>query len=175
MDGKKRFNIDKIEDNGRPSLPIDNARVFVTQCGVIVRDNVPITIQEWIKPKNVEPSASYVDERTKDDLWEKLVAHFRLPPEYEEFGADGNPIPGGLERRKIVKEWALSKMAELFRNHKKTLYRKYVAKKITPDFTGAFEKLREQWPEFVAYKESSVAKERSIKNKENAQKKKYHH
>ena len=38
------------------------------------------------------------------DLWEKLVAHFRLPPEYEEFGADGNPIPGGLERRKIVKE-----------------------------------------------------------------------
>ena len=98
------------------------------------------------------------------------MAHFRLPPEYEEFGADGNSILGGLEKRMIVKEWALSKMAELFRNHKKTLYRKYVTKKITPDFTGAFEKLREQWSEFVAYKESSVAKERSIKNKENAQK-----
>ena len=96
------------------------------------------------------------------------MAHFRLPPEYEEFGADGNPIPGGLERRKIVKEWALSKMAELFRNHKKTLYQKYVAKKITPDFTGAFEKLREQWPEFVVYKESSVAEERSKINKENS-------
>ena len=35
--------------------------------------------------------------------------------------------------------------------------------------------MREQWPEFVAYKASSVAKERSEKNKKNAQKKKYHH
>ena len=163
MDGNQRFTIDEIEDNGRPIAPKEHARMFVNQGGVIVRDNLPITIQEWIKPKNVGDLASYVDERTKDLLWQKLIAHFILPPEYEEFGADGTPIPGGLERRKRVKDWALSKMAEQFRNYKKNLYAKYVAKKITPNFTGALEKLREQWPEFVAYKESSVAKERSEK------------
>ena len=66
-------------------------------------------------------------------------------------------------------------MAELFRNYKKTLYAEYVTKKTTPDFTGALEKLREQWPEFGAYKESSIAEERSKINKKNAKKKKYHH
>jgi hypothetical protein len=51
----------------------------------------------------------------------------------------------------------------------------YVAKKKTPVFEGAYEKLRAQWPEFVAYKESERAKEISLKNKENAQKKTYNH
>ena len=133
--------------------------MFVNQCGVIVRDNLPITIQEWIKPKNAgEEFTSYVDDDVKDGLWQKLIAYFIVPPEYEEFEADGTtPIPGGLERRKKVKEWALMKMAELFQNYKKKLYAKYVAKKITPEFTGALEKLREQWHDFVKYKESSVA------------------
>jgi hypothetical protein len=44
----------------------------------------------------------------------------------------------------------------------------------TPVFEGAYEKLRAQWPEFMAYKESERAKEISIKNKENAKKKTYH-
>jgi len=35
--------------------------------------------------------------------------------------------------------------------------------------------LREQWPEFVKYKESAKAVQRSAKNKDNAKKKKYHH
>ena len=143
MDGNQRFTIDEIADNGQPIASKEHAGLFVNQCGVIVRDNVPITIQEWIKTKNAGDLASYVDERTKDLLWQKLIAHFILPPEYAEFGADGTPIPGGLERRKRVKEWALMKMAEQFRNYKKTLYSKYVAKKITPEFTGVLEKLRE--------------------------------
>jgi hypothetical protein len=36
-------------------------------------------------------------------------------------------------------------------------------------------KLRKQWPEFVAYRESERAKEMSKKNEENAKKKQYHH
>jgi len=143
--------------------PKKHATKFVNQCGVIVRDNIPITIQEWNKPKKAGDGVSYVDDRSKDDLWEKLMAHFNLPPDYNEIDADGTPIPGGLERRLRVKEFALKKMAEAFRNYKKTLYAKYVAKKKTPVFEGLLEKLREQWPEFVAYKESEKAKERSEK------------
>ena len=71
----------------------------------------------------------------------------------------------GLENRAKVKEWALSKMAELYRNHKKSLYAKYVAKKKTPDFKGVNEKLREQWPDFVQYKQSDKAKPKLAKKR----------
>ena len=165
LDPNQSFTIDEIYDNGQPRASEKHARLFVNQCRVIVRDNLPITIQEWIKPKNAgEEFTSYVDDDAKDDLWEKLIAHFILPPEYEEFEADGiTPVEGGLERRERVKQCALSKMAEQFRNYKKNLYLKYVAKGKTPEFKGAHEKLREQWPAFVKYKQSSVAKERSAK------------
>ena len=131
MDATQRFTIEEIDDRGQPIVPEKHARMFVNQCGVIVRDNIPITIQEWKKPRNAgEEFTSYVDDVAKEDLWQKLIAHFILPPQYEEFEADGTtPIPGGLERREKVKERALSKMAELFRNHKKTLWAKYVANK----------------------------------------------
>jgi hypothetical protein len=55
------------------------------------------------------------------------------------------------------------------------LYMKYVTKQKTPVFEGAYEKSREQWPEFVAFKDSERAKEMSVKNKANAEKKKHHH
>jgi hypothetical protein len=60
------------------------------------------------------------------------------------------------------------KMAKAFWNYKKMLYATYVAKKKTLVFEGAYEKLREQWPEFVAYKDSERANEMSLKNKANA-------
>jgi hypothetical protein len=53
------------------------------------------------------------------------------------------------------------------------LWRKYEKK--TPDFTGHLEKLKDDWPEFVAYKKSAVAVARSKQNKLNAKKKKYFH
>src|SRR3954467_14369760 len=105
--------------------------MFTNQCRVLVRDNLPITIQEWNKSNEPgEESNSYVTDDAKDDLWQNLIAHFILPLEYEEFEANGiTPRSGGIEKRAKVKEWALSKMAELYRNHKKSLYTKYVAKK----------------------------------------------
>ena len=177
MEANQRFTIEEIDPVfGRPTGPLPHARMFVNQCGVIVRDNIPITVEEWFKPKDAGEEASYVSDNAKDDLWTKLIAHFILPPEYEEFEADGTtPVPGGLERRERVKQWALSKMAESFRNYKKKLYQKYVAKGETPKFTKSLERLRGQWPAFVAYKESEKAKARSAKNKINAVKKKYHH
>jgi hypothetical protein len=96
------------------------------------------------------------------------MENFILPPDYYKFDDDGNEILGGRETRRIVNEFALKKMAEAFRNYKKFLYATYVAKKKTPVFEGAYEKLRAQWPEFVAYKESERAKEMSLKNKANA-------
>jgi hypothetical protein len=91
------------------------------------------------------------------------MANFILPPNYYKFGDDGNEIPGGHERRRTVKEFALKKMAEAFQNYKKFLYTTFVVKEKTLVFEGAYEKLRAQWPEFVAYKKLERAKEMSIK------------
>jgi hypothetical protein len=55
----------------------------------------------------------------KKDLWKKLMANFILPPEYHKIDDDCNKIPCGCERRMRVKEFALKKMAEAFRNYKK--------------------------------------------------------
>ena len=93
------------------------------------------------------------------------MANFNLPSDYQEEDEDGNPNPAGKARRLQVREFALSKMAEAFRNWKKNLWAKYLknGKKAPPEFKGEHVKLRHQWPEFVAYKESEAAKERSKK------------
>jgi hypothetical protein len=52
---------------------------------------------------------------------------------------------------------------------------KFVDKNKTPDFTSIYEKIRDQWPAFVAYKKSEKARKTSQQNKLNAAKKKYHH
>ena len=125
---------------------------------MVVRDSVPISIQEWNKKK--DPEVSYVQDRQKDDLWTSLMTNFSVPPE-----ADQNK----------VKAFALKKMAELFKNWKKDLNKKFVEKDKTPEFTGAYEKIKDHWPAFVAYKKSDKGKQRSATNKLNAAKKEYHH
>jgi hypothetical protein len=103
------------------------------------------------------------------------MANFILPPEYSKMDDDGNEILGGHKRRRRVKQYALKKMVEAFRGFQKMLYAKYIAKEKTPVFEGAYEKLRQQWPEFVAFKASERAKEMLEKNKANAEKKAHHH
>jgi hypothetical protein len=71
---------------------------------VIVRDTIPITVQEWNEPKKARLGATFVDKRSKKDLWMKLMANFILPPEYSKKDDDGNEIPGGCERRRRVKQ-----------------------------------------------------------------------
>ena len=167
MADHQRFTIDEIAEDGKSLAPKDNANLFVSQCGVIVRDNIPITTREWNKPKVDDGSVSYVDQRSKDALWDTLLSHFNLPPE-----CDGEE---GLSRRMKVKEWALKKMATQFQSFKKRLYNEYIKKNKTPEFTGPLEKQKHHWAGFVAYKASPVALQRSEKNKKNAAKKKYHH
>ena len=111
------------------------------RCGVIVRDIIPISIQEWNKPKVVDPEVSYVEDR----------ANFSLSPEL-------HPNSNVVEQK--VKAFALKKMAQQFYNWKKTLNKKFVDKEKTPTFDGQYAKLRDHWPAFVAYKTSEKGKKR---------------
>ena len=62
-------------------------------------------------------------------------------------------------------------MADAFKNHKKTIWAKYVkAGKKTPEFMGTLEKQSAHWDDFVKFKDSELAKERSRINKKNAEK-----
>ena len=118
MGDNQRFKIEEVAEDGQLIAPAKNAKLFVSQCGVIVRDNIPITVREWHKPKaEGAEGVSYVDDIAKDHLWSELMAHFTLPPEED-------PEDKKIEGK--VKAWALKKMAEQFKNHKKRLYRDYV-------------------------------------------------
>ena len=71
------------------------------------------------KPKNEDPEVSYVNEMQKDNLWTELKSNFTLPPE------DNleNPV-----KEKLIKSFALKRMAELFRRWKNEL-KTFVEKK----------------------------------------------
>lgn len=161
--------IESVFHNGEPAAPKTAATKFRNQCGVIVRDLIPISVQEWSKPEKEEdrPGVTFVADRAKNTLFDKLMTHFTLPPCDNEEQAN--------EMLKKVKHWALKKMAEAFNAYKKRLWKEYQTKKRAPIFKGPLEKQRQHWPSFLAYKESELGKERSAKNKANAAKKLYHH
>jgi hypothetical protein len=70
----------------------------VSQCGAIVRDNMPIKYREW----KGKPSNPYmVSDSAKDQLWNDVLKHFALPE-----GVNAN----------LVKGWTLVKMATQFQN-----------------------------------------------------------
>jgi hypothetical protein len=143
LSANQKLTIDVVSPDGKPLEPKQHATKFINQCGVIVRDMIPITVQEWNEPKKARLEATFVNIRSKKDLWRKLMENFILPPEYSKKDDDGNEIPGGRERRRKVKHYALKKMAEAFWGFKKMLYAKFIAKKKTPVFKGAYEKLRQ--------------------------------
>ena len=163
MGENERFTIEEVDPDGKPTPKRTQDR-FIHQCRVVVRDSVPISIQEWNKKK--DPEVPYVHDRLKDDLWNSMLRNFSLPPEED---------PNNLVIQRKVKAFALKKMADLFRNWKKELNTKFVEKGKTPEFTGRYEKVRDHWPAFVAYKSSEKGKKRSETNKINAAKKLYHH
>ena len=120
MGSEERYKIEIIAEDGRPILPVTHATVFISQCGVVVRDSIPITVQDWNKPKTDgrRSAASFVDDRAKDNLWKMLMANFTLPSQNEE--DDAHPLVGDenikdpIEEK--VKEWTLKKMSEQFIN-----------------------------------------------------------
>jgi hypothetical protein len=128
---------------------------------------IPISIHQWFKPKKEDPEVSYVDDRQKAELWNALKANFTLPPEED---PEKPPV-----KEPLIKAHALKKMADLFRRWKNELKSTYVDQNKTPEFTGRFEKIRDHWDAFVAYKNSEKSKNMSAQNKINAAKKMHHH
>ena len=146
-DGVK-YHIESIKPSGEPLTPKNIANKWTRQCGVLVKDKLPISIQEWKEPKTKRPGVTWVDDRAKKDLVKSLMEHFTLPDHFTE--AD-------VEK---VKAAALKKMAIAFKTHKKTVWANYLAnERKTPDFKGTLEKQREHWPVFVKFKESELSKE----------------
>ncbi|KAK1692045.1 hypothetical protein QYE76_008742 [Lolium multiflorum] len=164
--GKKdHFNIEAISPKGQPVAAASVRVTFKNQCGVLVRDHLPITIREWNKTKNV--SEDQVADRYKNTIFDDLMSHFSLP----NLGSDSE----NAKQRALVKKWALKKMGELFRAYKNWLWKAYKAEKKPPVFENYLAKQEHNWEEFVRYKESEEAVNLSTKNKNNASEKKCHH
>ena len=122
MSSDEKFEIIEIAPDGEPIEPIRTKNAFVAQCGLLVRDKIPVSIHQWYKPKKEDPQVSYVNDRQEDDLWTALKANFTLPPEED-------PEKPAIEP--LVKSRALKKMAGLFRRWRKEL-NKFVDKEETP-------------------------------------------
>nr|XP_051209486.1 uncharacterized protein LOC127326740 [Lolium perenne] len=121
---KDHFTIEAISPKGQPVAPAAVRVTFKNQCGVLVRDRLPITIREWNKTKNV--SEDQVADRYKDTLFDDLMTHFTLPVLRSESEM--------AKQRALVKKWALKKMGELFRAYKNRLWATYKAEKKPPLF-----------------------------------------
>jgi hypothetical protein len=106
--------IEVVSASGEPTRPKGNTTKFVTECGVLVRDHIPINTQEWHAPKKVK-GASFVTNTEKDDLWTRLSSKFNLPT------LATVELTEALKLK--VKKWALKKMAQQFNNHKKSYTR----------------------------------------------------
>ena len=109
MSSDEKFEIIEIAPDGEPIEPIRTKRAFSAQCRVLVRDKIPINIQQWYKPKKEDPEVSYVNDMQKEDLWTQLKANFTLPPEED---------PEKPVKEQLIKSHALKKMADLFRRWK---------------------------------------------------------
>ena len=80
-----------VAADGEPIAPTDVKQKFVKQCGVIVRDFVPITIQEWNKPKDRD--VTWLGDESKKRLFQKLMQNFTLPwPEVDPEEVASNPL-----------------------------------------------------------------------------------
>ena len=136
-----KYNIEAIKPNGEPLAPKKIADKFIRQCGVLVKDQLPIPLQEWREPAKPRPDLTFDDDGQKVRLWETLMKHFTLPDYFTKADVDQ------------VKCAALKKMAIAFNTHKKTVWANYLAaERKTPEFKGTLEKQRDHWLAFVKFK-----------------------
>ena len=120
--------ITAIVCDGQPIEPIRTKEAFSDQCGVLVRDMIPISIELWNEPKKEELlQVSFVEDKQKEYLWKALKVNFTLPEEED------------LEKpviEPLIKSHALKKMEDLFRRWKNELKATYVDQDKTSEFTG---------------------------------------
>jgi hypothetical protein len=61
-----KLSIDLVSPDGKPLEPKQHAIKFINQCGVIVRDMIPITVQEWQEPKKAHLGATFVNKKIQE-------------------------------------------------------------------------------------------------------------
>jgi hypothetical protein len=61
LNPNQKLSIDVVSPDGKPLEPKQHVAKFVNQCGVIVRDTIPITVQEWDEPNKARLGATFVD------------------------------------------------------------------------------------------------------------------
>jgi hypothetical protein len=106
-----RYRIEVVGVEGEPQALDDVAKKFVKQCGVLVRDYIPITVQEWNRPSS--GGVPFVGDVAKDKLFDRLMINFLMPR------PDVNPDEEERANEELlqrVKKFALIKMAEAFKN-----------------------------------------------------------
>ena len=118
--------ITAIARDGQPIERIRTKEAFSAQCGVLVRDMIPINTELWNQPKKEELQVSFVEDAQKEVLWNALKVNFTLSEEED----PENPVIEPL-----IKSFALKKMADLFRRWKNELKATYVDEGKTPEFT----------------------------------------
>jgi hypothetical protein len=131
------YRITEVLELGQPVAPEKVKDKFVSQCGPIVRDNMPIKYREW---KGKQSNPYVVLELVKDQLWNDVLKHFALPG-----GVDAN----------LVKGWTLVKMTTQFQNFKKKLTRDFIKNNRTPNW-DEYMKITDHWKSFVEYKKSEI-------------------
>jgi hypothetical protein len=147
-----------------------HATKYKYHCGYLVRERIPITCREW-KFKKSAPHISYVSDVDKRLIWDDIQLKFTFETEkYHDVITHEQLVAK-------VYDWSMKLMATQFVSWKKDLYNKYIKKNETPNWfvQAPIAKQRPYWEEFVQYKISDEAKERSRKNQLNASKKEYHH
>jgi hypothetical protein len=146
------YRITEVSELGQPIAPKKVKDKFVSQCRVIVRDNVPIKYREW----KGKPSNPYmVPDSVKDQLWNDVLKHFALPE-----GVDPN----------LVKGWTLVNMATQFQNFKKKLTIDFIKNNRTPNW-DEYPKIKDHGKSFVEYKKSETFAQKSAQAKNSASKK----
>ena len=63
-----KYNIEACGPTGKPLEPKKIADKFVRQCGVLMKDQFPIKLQEWREPAKPRPDVTFVDKNQKDLL-----------------------------------------------------------------------------------------------------------
>jgi len=94
----QRFIIDKIGVDGAPTHP-EVKKKLIQQCGVLVRDYVPITFREW-KPIKGTPDCYVVGPVAKEALWKRLKKNFILPEPEVASDEEVEPDEAELKRRR---------------------------------------------------------------------------
>ena len=153
--------ITELTDDGEPLNPPGIKTKVTNQLGYLVRENVPITYKFWKRNTRADLEEDIVPNTEKELLWAQVKAHFSFPDN---------------EMEAKAKKWAMRKMAIQFQSFKQKLNDQYVKTGRTPDFNKVYQNQKQFWEEFVAYKTSKVARDRSVQNAENASKKTtFHH